>query len=241
MSDVLLMKSECQCETLAGDTFELSPVCFGNLWLFQHLKPDDLQAVLQSAIRRKMIKGSLLFRQGEPADEIFLIKGGRLKLSKVFEDGREITLDYLKPGDFVGEALLSTSTDYPFSALCLEDSLTCGFSRKLFEQLVLTRPHIGLQIICNMSERITALTDRLGGFAAGSIEERLHKVLTDLAREHGIEHPRGRAIQFYLSHEDLGFLVGAHRVSVTRALKELKQTGKIFTDGRNLIVPLPAE
>ena len=222
---------------MAGGNVKLSPVCFGNLWLFQSLKQDDIQAVLQSAVRRRMLRGSSLFRQGEPADEIFLIKSGRLKLSKIFEDGREITLDFLKPGDFVGEALFSASTEYPFNALCVEDSLTCGFSRRQFEQLVLARPHIGLQIISNMSERLTALTDRLGGLAAGSIEERLSKVLADLAREHGVKHPKGQAIPFYLSHEDLGFLVGAHRVSVTRALKDLRQNGKIVIEGRSLIIP----
>jgi CRP/FNR family transcriptional regulator len=174
---------------------------------------------------------------GDPADELFLIKGGRLKLSKVFEDGREVTLDIRKSGDFVGETLLSEAADYPVSAWRLEDTLTCGFDRRQFEQLVLAHPRIGLQIIRNMSERIPSLTDRLGGLAGGPIQDRLLQTLVDLSRDHGVSHRQGRAIQLSLTHEDLSFLIGAHRVSVTRAIRDLKRSGKVITDGRHLIIP----
>jgi CRP/FNR family transcriptional regulator len=227
----------CRCEEEAGGNLDLSPICIGHLWLFQHLSPTEQEAIGRSAVRKRSLKGSLLFRQGDPADELFLIKGGRLKLSKVFEDGREVTLDIRKSGDFVGETLLSEAADYPVSAWCLEDTLTCGFDRRGFEQLVLAHPPIGLQIIRNMSERITSLTDRLGGLAGAPIEDRLLQTLVDLSRQHGVGHRQGKAIQLNLTHEDLSFLIGAHRVSVTRAIKNLRKSGKIIADGRSLIIP----
>jgi CRP-like cAMP-binding protein len=58
-----------------------------------------------------------------------------------------------------------------FSISCLEDTLTCGFSRSQFEQLVLERPKVGLQIIKNLSERITWLTMRVGSLAVTNIAE----------------------------------------------------------------------
>jgi len=64
-------------------------------------------------------------------------------------------------------------------------------------------------------------------------------VLSQVAREHGVSERQGYSIQFPLTHEELGFLVGAHRVSVTRALKSLKETGRIIQEGRVLIVPHP--
>lgn len=205
MSDGLLPKpGGCRCEEQAGGRFDLSPVCIGHLWLFQHLSAAEQEALSRSALRKKCSRGSLLFRQGDAADELFLIKGGRLKLSKVFEDGREVMLDIRKPGDFVGETLLTEAADYPVSARCLEETLTCGFNRGQFEKLVLAHPRIGLQIIRNMSERINSLTDRLGGLAGGSIEDRLLQTLVDLAKEHGAGHRQGRTIQLHLTHEDLG-------------------------------------
>lgn len=227
----------CLCEKIAGQGVELSPVCLGHLWIFENLSPTEVAALNEEAVRRKVTAGSPLFMQGDPANEMFLIKGGRVKLSKVFEDGSEITLDIRKAGDFVGENMLAEDGLYPVSAYCLEDSLCCGFSRSRFEQLILDNPGVGLQIIRNLSERITSLTTRVGNMSTTSIEDRLIRVVADVAREHGAPCEEGLAIEFPLTHEDLSFLIGAHRVSISRAVKNLKKAGKLITTGRYLIVP----
>ena len=114
------------------------------------------------------------------------------------------------------------------SAICLQDTLTCGFSKIQFEQLILRNPNIGLQVIKNLSERISWLTSRVGNLTVTNIEERLYRVLCNVAKEHGASSSRGVVIQFPLTHEDLGFLTGAHRVSITRAMSALKRAGKIL-------------
>ena len=227
----------CLCEQLAGGDVDLSPACIGQLWIFQNLDAEEIEALSREALRKKSGPGQTLFRQGEPADEMFLIKGGRVKLSKVLEDGTELTLDIRKAGDFVGENMVSEEGHYPVSAYCLEGTLTCGFSRPQFEQLVLQHPRIGLQIIKNLSERISWLTRRVGSLAVTNIEDRLYRVLVSVAREHGAPGPQGTVIQFPLTHEDLSFLTGAHRVSITRAMKALKAAGKIVHEGKRLILP----
>lgn len=227
----------CLCEQIAGEDIELSQVCLGNLWIFQDLDQDQIAALNQKALRKKMDKGSILFRQGDTADEMFLIKGGRMKLSKILEDGTELTLDIRKAGDFVGENMFSDEGLYPVTAICLQDTLTCGFTRSQFEQLITDNPKVSLQIIKNLSNRISWLTSRVGNLAVTNIEDRLYGVLCSVAQEHGTKGPQGVAIQFPLTHEDLSFLTGAHRVSITRAMKTLKNAGKIIHDGRNLILP----
>lgn len=230
----------CLCEKIAGKDIELSPTCIGNLWIFKNLEPDGIQRLSHSALRKKSNKGDSIFLQGDPAEEMFLIKGGRVKLSKVLEDGTEITLDIRKAGDFVGENMLSEETNYPVSAWCMEDTLTCGFSKTQFEKLVLQNPDIGFQIIKNLSERISWLTTRVGSMAVTNIEDRLYHVLLNVAREHGAKSSKGLIIQFPLTHEDLSFLIGAHRVSITRAMKALKVSGKIIIEGKSLILPSAA-
>jgi CRP/FNR family transcriptional regulator, cyclic AMP receptor protein len=184
-----------------------------------------------------MKKGDTVFMQGDPANEVFLIKGGRIKLTKVLEDGTELMLDLRKAGDFVGENMFSEEREYPVSAVCIEDTLTCGFTRSQFEELVLNNPTVGLQVIKTLSERISWLTTRVGNLAVTNIEERLYKVLCNVAKEHGEKRPQGVMIQFPLTHEDLSFLIGTHRVTVTRAMKALKETGKIILENRRLILP----
>lgn len=228
----------CQCEQIAGGEIELSPICIGHLWIFQNLDTEEIEALSREAFRKKSVKGQALFLQGDPTHEMFLIKGGRVKLSKVLEDGTELTLDIRKAGNFVGENMFSEEGQYPVSAYCLEDTLTCGFNRNQFEEIVLKYPKVGLQVIKNLSERISWLTSRVGSLAVTNIEDRLYRVLSSVAKEHGTKSPKGVLIQFPLTHEDLSFLTGAHRVSITRAMKALKKAGKIILEDRRLILPV---
>jgi CRP/FNR family transcriptional regulator len=226
----------CPCEELAGKDIALSHVCIGHLWIFRDLAAKELQMLAGNAIRRQMKKGQFVFHQGDDSMAMFLLKSGRVKLTKILENGSEITLDIRKSGDFIGENMLSEELEYPFNAVCLEDTLTCGFSKSQFEEIILQYPNVGLQVIRNMSERISQLTERVGTMATSSIEEKLYNALQHVAAQHGVSEPNGVRIQFPLTHEELSFLIGAHRVSITRAMKYLKETGKIFETGKHLII-----
>jgi len=232
----------CICNEHAGPGLSTSPTCIGHLWVFANLKAEEMAALAQAALRKTYKKGQVVFSQGDPANQMFLLKVGRVKLGKLTAEGNEITLDFRKAGDFLGESMLIEDADYPLTALCLEDTQTCGFTKAAFEKLILENSNIGLQVIKNLSNRIAWLTERVGSFSLTNLEDRLYQVLTQVAREHGVKSSRGFSIQFALSHEELGFLVGAHRVSITKALKALKETGRILQEGRTLILsPLPAD
>jgi CRP/FNR family transcriptional regulator, cyclic AMP receptor protein len=204
--------------------------------VFANLKAEEMANLAQAALRKTFKKGEVVFSQGDPANQMFLLKAGRVKLDKITAEGNEITLDIRKAGDFLGESMLIEDADYPLTALCLEDTLTCGFTKAAFEKLILENPNIGLQVIKNLSNRIAWLTERVGSFSLSNLEDRLYQVLTQVAREHGVESPRGFSIQFPLTHEELGFLVGAHRVSITKAMKALRETGRILQEGKTLIL-----
>jgi CRP/FNR family cyclic AMP-dependent transcriptional regulator len=224
----------CICNELAGKDIALAATCIGHLWMFEDLQPPELEALVTAARKRQFKKGKTIFMQGTPGTEMFLIKAGRVKLSKLTEEGNELTLDIRKAGDFLGEQVLNEEFDYPLSAICLEDSLACGFSRQGFEKLVLDHPNIGLQVIKNLSRRIDWLTSRAETMTTSNLEERLYRVLSTVAREHGVKRKQETLIQFPLTHEELSFLVGAHRVSITRAMKSLKESGRVVQQGKTL-------
>jgi CRP/FNR family cyclic AMP-dependent transcriptional regulator len=225
----------CLCNEQIGPGRDVTPVCIGQLWIFQNLLPEELLAITQAAQRQTYQKGQSVFSQGDKAQQMFLLKAGRVKLSKVTAEGEEITLDIRQAGDFLGETMLTEDSVYPLSAVCLEDTLTCGFTKTGFEKLILEHANIGLQVIKNLSKRIASLTSRVGSLSLSHLEDRLYHVLRNVAQEHGVQDP-GYIIQFPLTHEELGFLVGVHRVSITRALKSLRASGKIKQEGRTLIL-----
>lgn len=124
--------------------------------------------------------------------------------------------------------------DYPVGATCLEPTLTCGFDKKTFEALVLTHPDIGLVAI--LSRRIQQLSGKVGALSEPNLEDRMYEVLVHVAWEVGARVDDGWTLGFPLTHDEIGFLVGAHRVSVTRALALLRDVGKIRLLGKQLFI-----
>ncbi|MDZ7759194.1 MAG: Crp/Fnr family transcriptional regulator [Desulfovermiculus sp.] len=232
------MSSGCLCAQLMGGEMDLCQECIGHLWLFERLAPEELGVLADRAMRKVYDPGNIVFQQGDPADKMFLIKGGRVRLDKFTEDGSDIFLDIRKAGDFIGEYMLSEQESaFPVTATCMEKTLICGFTRDTFDSLVREYPNIGLEVIKRMSEQVASLTDRVGSMSKVNLEDRLYSVLSAVAKEHGRESDDGYIIQFPLTHEDLGFLVGAHRVSITRAMKGLKESGRIVKQGSTMLLP----
>jgi len=82
----------CLCEKNIPEGTALSPKCIKDIWLFSEFESEDL-AFLRSLGRSKVYRrGDAVFHQGDAADAMFLIKSGRIKLSKIFEDGREAAI-----------------------------------------------------------------------------------------------------------------------------------------------------
>ena len=105
----------CLCEELAGKIVITSPICIGHFWIFENLKPDELNALTENAFRKAYNAGDKVLSQDDPATQMFFVKAGRVKLSKLMEDGTEITLDIHKAGDFLAEYVLNEDMDYPVS------------------------------------------------------------------------------------------------------------------------------
>jgi CRP/FNR family transcriptional regulator, cyclic AMP receptor protein len=226
----------CKCMALAGPGATIHPRCFEQIWLFEGAPHEALCKLARELTRKKLGTGEDLFRQGDRADSIYLVKMGSVKLWKTTEEGRSVTLDIRKAGDLLGESVLLEEGTYPVGATCLEPTLTCGFDRKTFETLVTNHPDVGLVVIRNLSRRIQQLSGKVGALSEPNLEDRLYEVLVNVAREVGARQPGGWTIVFPLTHEEIGFLVGAHRVSVTRALSRLRDTGKVRMSGKKLFV-----
>lgn len=232
---------KCQCEKQLSRKMRVSEKCFRDLWLFEDLTEAENRCCLEFGSSRLFRAGQPVFHQGDPADAMFFIKAGRIKLSKGLVDGREIILDFRTAGDMIGENMIAEDSDYPVTAWSLEDTLTCGFTRSNFETLVRQNPQIGLRVIRNMGKRIAFLTSRLESMSSGNVQDRLFRVLCNIANEHGIHDDRGYHVAFSLTHEELGFLLGVHRVTVTRAMKELTRTGRVLISDRGISLPCPID
>ena len=77
----------CRCRKLAGPDVALHPRCFGQVWIFEGIPREAWESLAGDLVRRRLPAGEDLFRQGEPAESMWLIKAGSVKLWETTEDG----------------------------------------------------------------------------------------------------------------------------------------------------------
>lgn len=231
--------TRCVCRELTERRQDCSSRCFCELWLFENFTEEEYDLLQTIGRQRVFAKGQTLFLEGTPSDEMFLVKTGRIKLSKYLDDGSEVILDFRKSGELFGENAFTGEEVFPMNASALEETVTCGARKADLERLILANPRVGLTVMRNMSKKMHALTIRLENMAIGDLEERLFQILFQIAKEHGVQAGTNRRIAFPLTHEELGFLANAHRVSVTKALNKLLRSGRVVREGKTYSLPAP--
>lgn len=203
------------------------------LAVFSTLDFSEREKIGVLAGKRVYRKNEYIFREGEPADTIYLIKYGRVRLFKISMNGREITLDILKEDDILGENTFFEDAQHTMNAQAIEDTFICSCSKESFA-LLLQNPQTSLKIIQLLGKKLNNYTEQVASIAFRDVKGRISATLLRLADEYGKPSPAGTTIDIDLTHQDLANLVNASRVMVTNILSALKQEGAIASKGHRL-------
>ena len=200
--------------------------CMKDLALFDALSEEEKQTVTKLARGIFYRKGDLIFPEGDPADTIYLVRAGRVLLYKISEEGKEITLDILQEDDIFGENTIFENVDHSMNAKAMEDTYVCTCAREDIPRL-LQNPMTSLKIIKTLADKLNNYTEQMANMAFKDVKGRVMDVLQRLARDYGLNTPKGVKIDILLNHQDLANLVNASRVMVTNTLNDLKGEGRI--------------
>jgi CRP/FNR family transcriptional regulator len=204
-----------------------------DLDIFSALDPAERDKVGALALKKTYRKNEYIFRDGEGADAIYLIKSGRVKLFKTSEDGKEFTLDFLKAEDIFGEATFFENAVQTINAVALEETFVCCCTKELFTML-LQSPQTSLKIIQHFGKKMNNYTEHMSRNAFKDVRGRILDVLSRLAETYGTPSQVGVTIAMDLTHQDIGSLVNASRVMVTNVLGEMRKENLIYIEGHRI-------
>jgi CRP/FNR family transcriptional regulator, cyclic AMP receptor protein len=204
--------------------------------LFQALSEREQKEVLAHGARRVVQRRQMLFTQGAATDGIYLIETGRMRVFYTAPSGREITLAYWNPGNFVGGPEVFGSGVHLWSGVATADCRVVHFPGKILRRLVLQIPSLAIGIIEGLAFKgkcYSALAQMLG---TRSVTERLAHLLLHLADNYGLRQPEGGiVIAAAFTHADIAHMVGATRQWVTMSLKRFEEQ-RIITSGKSKLV-----
>ncbi len=182
----------------------------------------------------------LVFADGDLGDAVYLLKTGHVRLYRITEDGKELTLAILGPGDVFGELALFGITQRRMFAQALEEAHICTASVDALTRLMGHHPRLTAMVATEIAKRRSEMEARVADFAYGSVRARLLHALHRLHQEHGETRPDGKIrIDIRLSHRELGELVGTTRETCTVECGKLQETGALcFDDDHHMILDL---
>ncbi len=203
--------------------------------LFKEVGQPDLERIASHLIERRYPRNTTIVEEGLAGDYMYVIREGRVKVTKLSEDGREKILEILEAGDFFGEMSLLDREPRSASVKTLEACRLLALSRGDFLNVLQRSPDVAVAVIQELSRRLRWADEQTSALSFHRVKDRAQALLRRLAKE-----PRESGAWLAtgpLTHQQIAEMIGTSRETVTRVVKELKQDEWLRQEGKRYLVP----
>lgn len=200
--------------------------------LFSGLSGDELLLVARACRRLDFGRDEGVFAIDEPADGLYIIASGRVKVCLPSLSGREVILATLGPGQFFGEMALLDDAPRSASVVAQLATVCLHLHREDFSRLLDESPRIARTLLKELSLRLRRANAQMESLGTLDVIGRLARFLIELAREHGQELGNGWVAVRRPTHADIANSIGSTRETVTRLLADLEGRGVVINEGK---------
>jgi CRP/FNR family cyclic AMP-dependent transcriptional regulator len=204
--------------------------------IFSELSAIDCEALAQLASRRRFPKDTVVFFENDEGDSFFMIVSGRIKVTILGDDGREVILTVLGPGDFFGEMALLDDEPRSATAIAIEECELLSLQRSDFESVIANKPSISLALVRVLTARLRKANHQISTLALLDVYGRVARVLMDMARDEGRRLKDGQIAFRRATHQEIANRIGTTRETVTRMMKDLERQSLMHVEGREIIL-----
>lgn len=198
-----------------------------NTQLFEDLSEEELESLSRITPYKRFKAGDVIYHMEDPADALYFIREGMVKISMYFPNGKEMILALFGKYDAFGELLLLPSERRPNQAEAVMDTTLIVLPEDDFQRLITQQPKIAMKFIQVMSTNLWQAQTRFAEVGAFDAPGRLANLLLRLAHDFGKEGDRGTVIDLNLTQQDLSKMIGATRETVSHCLARLLEYGAV--------------
>lgn len=207
-----------------------------NIPIFESFSPEELGRIASLFVEHKYKKGTILFFEGDPGEDFYLVKNGVVKIYRL-DDTKEIILALFRDGDFFGEmSLIQKGLTRSATAETLEACSIYTLSRSEFFQFLESSPRLCLKLLEITADRLRKANEQIFDLTFLGVRSRIFKTIIRLSEEYGEPSQQGSFINMKLTHQELANLVGTVRESVTKVLQELQEENIILIQKKKIIL-----
>jgi len=199
--------------------------------LLNELPEADIEHLAKSVRSQSYRKNTIILGVGDETDSIYLIKSGKVRAYRDSEEGRQITLNTLGPGEIFGELAAIADAPRIASIETLDATEVLVFTSAQFLDLVTRQPKIALDMLKTMARQVRTMSVDISDIALLEVYGRVARVLLKIAKQEG-----DLWVIDGVTHQDIANRAGSSRETVSRIMKELRNKKLIRVEGRKIII-----
>ena len=207
-----------------------------NINIFDGMDDSQMKMIEKMTTMSRVAKHQPIYFPEQPSNNIYFLKEGHVKLSRLHEDGREIILDILGPGEVFGELSVVEGTGRKEIAETLDDLLICTMNKQDFENMLGANSALNLGMTKWMGLRLRRFEEKMSELAFKDVTKRIISFLVRYAEDFGKMKGNTVQVTLFLSHQEIACLTAASRQTVTTVLNELRGRGLIDFSRKSLTV-----
>lgn len=202
--------------------------------IFSQLNEDELEKIRTLCVSKRYEKDRIILIEEDPGNSMFFIQKGRVKVSRMSDDGREVILSILESGDFFGEMSLLDGKARSASVTASEDSQVLILRRGDFLKLLEDHPQISISLLKELAARIRRSDTQIKSLSLQDAMGRVASTLLMLVEDHGVKRDDKMVLSRIPLQQDLANMSGTSRETISRVFKYMEDENLIIRDGRRL-------
>jgi CRP/FNR family cyclic AMP-dependent transcriptional regulator len=212
----------------------MQPALFKKLSLFAELDDRELAVIAGVAKTRRYAKDDVIFHADEMGDVFCVIREGKVKITMISPEGKEIILAMMGPGEFFGEMALIEDAPRSATVVALEPLDVVTIWRTDFLQILQDNFSITKKLLSELSKRVRRMSLRIESLATMDVYGRLARFFLDLATQQGKVLDNGYVAVTRPTHQAIANMIGTSRETVSRLIHELMRQDLLLSEGKTV-------
>jgi CRP/FNR family transcriptional regulator len=207
-----------------------------NVSLFKDLSDAEYKELEPYLATVTFKKRETIFSEGESPEWFYLVLEGKVKITKLSQEGKEIILEVISPTDIFGGVAVIRGFPYPANAVAMEDTAVLRISRKNLMRVVDRFPNVMYLMALQLGDRMKSSYESLKNIALERVEARIAALLLKLAGKVGNKRKDGILIDMRLTKQDVADMVGTTVETSIRTFSKFKKQGLISESAGKFII-----
>lgn len=213
-----------------------------SIWYLENINVSDIFAEeklngnSQGATQKKFEKGEVIYQANQSANQIYLIRSGKVKIMSSAETGKEIVKAILNSGEVFGEKSIIGEQNYNDVAIAIEDTELSILSSTQVKSLMKEHSALSLFFMKLMGSKVLEMEQRLESLIFKDSKTRILEFLIQLIEKKGQRIGYEWVVRNFITHQEIANLTATSRQSVTTLLNDLRNDGILTFDRKRLLI-----